>query len=124
MSLAPGEQREVEFDPADHPQLSVDHPDLWWPYTMGEPALYDLHTEFRRFGRASDERLQRFGIREVSQHRDDDTSHPELGGGGNFYLTVNGRDLAIRGAAYAPTCSTPTIRHATPPRCATSRTWA
>lgn len=100
--LAPGEEREVAFDPADHPQLSIDHPDLWWPYTMGDPALYDLRTEFRRFGRDSDERLQRFGIRELSQHRDDDTSHPELGAGGNFYLTVNGRDLAIRGAAYAP----------------------
>ncbi|MBX7455075.1 glycoside hydrolase [Mycolicibacterium sp. 3033] len=100
--LAPGESREVAFSPDRYPELTLDHPDLWWPYTMGDPALYDLRTEFRRFGHVSDDRAQRFGIREVSQHRDGDTSHPELGTGGNFYLTVNGRDFPVRGAAYTP----------------------
>jgi len=102
VTLAAGETREVVFDPGDHPALALDHPDLWWPYTMGDPALYDLHTEFRRYDRDSDVRDQRFGIRTVTQHRDGDTSHPELGTGGNFYLTVNGRDFPVRGAAYTP----------------------
>ncbi|WP_370464442.1 glycoside hydrolase [Mycolicibacterium sp. 018/SC-01/001] len=102
VTLAPGESREVRFGADRYPELTVAHPDLWWPYTMGEPALYDLHTEFRRYGHESDSRTQRFGIRTVSQHRDSDTSHPELGTGGNFYLTVNGRDFPVRGAAYSP----------------------
>ncbi|AFM17640.1 beta-galactosidase/beta-glucuronidase [Mycolicibacterium chubuense NBB4] len=102
VSVGPGQEREVSFDRAAYPQLSVDEPDLWWPYTMGDPALYDLRVEFRRYNRVDDARRQRFGIREISQHRDADTSHPELGAGGNFYLTVNGKDLLVRGAAYAP----------------------
>ena len=44
----------------------------------------------------------RFGIRTVSQHRDNDHQFPELGKGGSFYLTVNGRDFLVRGAAYTP----------------------
>ncbi|MGE0220301.1 glycosyl hydrolase 2 galactose-binding domain-containing protein [Mycolicibacterium sp.] len=102
VTLAPGEDREIALGADEFPQLRVADPDLWWPYTMGEPALYDLRTEFRRANRAADAVGQRFGIRQVTQHRDRDTSHPELGAGGNFYLRVNGRNFAVRGAAYAP----------------------
>ncbi|MBI3216878.1 MAG: glycoside hydrolase [Mycobacterium sp.] len=102
VTLRPGEDRQVQFDPAAFPALQVDHPDLWWPYTMGKPDLYDLHLEFRQYGRVVDSASQRFGIRTVTQHRDDDTSFPELGTGGNFYLQVNGRDFLVRGATYTP----------------------
>src|SRR5262249_53278026 len=47
--LAAGEQREVSFDPEKFSQLTVHNPDLWWPYTMGRPDLYDLQLEFRQF---------------------------------------------------------------------------
>ena len=42
MTLLPGEQREVTFSPDDFDELTVANPDLWWPYTLGEPNLYDL----------------------------------------------------------------------------------
>ena len=102
VTLAAGEEREIALGPDEFPELRVEHPDLWWPYTLGEPALYGLRTEFRQYNRAADVQELRFGIRDVSQHRDTDTSHPELGTGGNFYLTVNGRNFPVRGAAYAP----------------------
>lgn len=102
VSLAAGEQREVSFSPSDFSQLTVDHPDLWWPYTMGAPNLYDLRLEFRQFGSAVDETHQRFGVRTISQFRDDDERFPELGTGGSFYLQVNGRDFLVRGATYTP----------------------
>jgi exo-1,4-beta-D-glucosaminidase len=102
VTLAAGESREIALRPDEFPELRVENPDLWWPYTMGEPALYGLRTEFRRYNRAADVTELRFGIRDVSQHRDTDSSHPELGAGGNFYLTVNGKDFPVRGAAYAP----------------------
>lgn len=102
VSLAGGEQREVGFSPSDFHQLVLDHPDLWWPYTMGDPNMYDLHLEFRQFGSPVDETRQRFGVRTVSQFRDDDERFPELGTGGSFYLKVNGRDFLVRGAAYTP----------------------
>ena len=78
------------------------NPDLWWPYTLGKPNLYDLRLEFSQFGQMSDSSDLRFGIRTVSQHRDSDGDFPDLGKGGNFYLTVNGRDFLVRGAAYTP----------------------
>ncbi|MDP9167990.1 MAG: glycoside hydrolase, partial [Actinomycetota bacterium] len=102
VSLAPGEQREVGFSPADFSQLVLDHPDLWWPYTMGAPNMYDLRLEFRQFGSPVDETHQRFGVRTVSQFRDDDDRFPELGAGGSFYLKINGRDFLVRGATYTP----------------------
>ncbi len=102
VSLTPGEQREVSFTATDFSQLTVANPDLWWPYTMGDPDMYDLRLEFRQFGSPVDETHQRFGVRTISQFRDDDERFPELGTGGSFYLQVNGRDFLVRGATYTP----------------------
>jgi exo-1,4-beta-D-glucosaminidase len=102
VTLAAGEQREISFTPDKFAQLTVDKPDLWWPYTMGRPDLYDLHLEFRQFNRPIDTEHLRFGIRSVQQFRDQDQQFPELGKGGNFYLKVNGKDFLVRGAAYTP----------------------
>ena len=54
VTLGAGERREVRFDPDSYAALTVHNPDLWWPYTMGEPNLYNLHLEFRQYGRATD----------------------------------------------------------------------
>ena len=102
LSLSPGETREVAFDADKYPSLVVAKPDLWWPYTMGEPALYDLHLEFVQDQRVSDSTLIRFGIRSITEHRDQDAEFPDKGKGGNFYLQVNGRDFRVRGANYTP----------------------
>lgn len=101
VSLSPGETREIKFTPGSFPQLIVHNPDLWWPYTMGKPALYDLHLEFVANKQVSDKDSIRFGIRKVTQHRDQDEQFPSAGKGGNFYLQINGRNFLIRGAAYA-----------------------
>src|SRR6185437_4822870 len=50
VSLAASEQREVSFSPEQFPKLNVQHPDLWWPYTMGQPNLYDLRLTFAANG--------------------------------------------------------------------------
>ncbi|MFG1932799.1 glycoside hydrolase [Mycobacterium sp. NPDC048908] len=101
-TLGAGEQRDVSFTPDEFSQLTVRNPDLWWPYTMGRPDLYDLRLEFRQFNRPVDQKSLRFGIRSVQQFRDNDEQYPDLGKGGNFYLKVNGRDFLVRGAAYTP----------------------
>ena len=102
VSLAPGEDRRIAFTPDDFAALTVENPDLWWPYTLGDPNLYDLDVQFWRYNQVSDAEQQRFGIRSVVGHRDDTEQFPQFGAGGDFYLTVNGRDLLVRGAAYAP----------------------
>ncbi len=102
VTLGPGERREVTFAPKAFEALTLAHPDLWWPYTLGAPDLYDLALEFRQYNRVVDAKRQRFGVRTVQQFRDDDETHPEMGRGGNFYLSVNGRDFLVRGATYTP----------------------
>jgi exo-1,4-beta-D-glucosaminidase len=102
VTLKPGEDREVRFAPEAFRALEVSHPDLWWPYTLGAPDLYDLDLEFRQYDHVVDAAHQRFGIRTVQQFRDNDEQYPELGRGGSFYLKVNGRDFLVRGATYTP----------------------
>jgi exo-1,4-beta-D-glucosaminidase len=98
VTLSPGEDREVSFTPDKFAQLTVKNPDLWWPYTMGQPNLYDLRLEFRVNNEVSDTTQTRFGIRTIAQNRDEGFS----GNGGDFYLTVNGKNFLVRGAAYTP----------------------
>lgn len=100
VTLGPGERREVTFDPDRFAALELDRPDLWWPYTLGDPALYDLKLEFWQRDHVIDSTRMRFGVRTFRQGRDSDERFP--GSGGNFYLTVNGRDFPVRGAVYTP----------------------
>ena len=104
MTLAAHESREVSFTPENFPQLAIGNPDLWWPYTMGQPNLYGLELNFVEDGgqEVSDRQSIRFGIRTITQHRDKDEQFPDLGKGGNFYLQVNGKDFLARGAVYTP----------------------
>jgi exo-1,4-beta-D-glucosaminidase len=102
VSLFRKETKEVAFSPEAYPELTVPDPDLWWPYRWGAPNLYHLQMQFKVDDRISDSQDIDFGIRKITQERDSDTSFPEIGTGGNFYLRVNGRDYLIRGAAYTP----------------------
>lgn len=102
VKLAAKEMREIAFTPEEFPQLHICQPDLWWPYTMGEPNLYDLHVEFHQGENVSDALSLQFGIRMVTQHRDDDAHHGRPPAGGNFYFKINGKDFAVRGADYSP----------------------
>jgi exo-1,4-beta-D-glucosaminidase len=102
VSLFRDEVKEVSFSPDTFPELLVRDPDLWWPYRWGSPNLYHLQLQFKVKDDVSDAQGINFGIRKITQHRDNDTSFPEIGTGGNFYLQVNGRDYLIRGAAYTP----------------------
>ena len=91
-----------EFTPEKYKELIATHPDLWWPYTMGTPALYNLQLKFEQNETLSDSARIRFGIRSITQHRDSSKQFPDMGKGGNFYLKVNGRDFLVRGADYTP----------------------
>jgi exo-1,4-beta-D-glucosaminidase len=102
IGLAPGEKRQASFAPSQYPQLAIVNPDVWWPYTMGNPSLYDLHLEFLEDKRLSDVADIRFGIRSITQYRDQDEQFPAVGKGGNFYLKINGRDFLVRGGVYTP----------------------
>src|ERR1051325_708518 len=61
---------QVLFDPADFPQLNIDHPNLWWPYPVGPQNLERLDISFESGGHVSDRRQLQFGIREITSEID------------------------------------------------------
>ena len=101
VTLAPHETREISFAPGQFAQLVVHNPDLWWPYTMGSSSLYDLHVEFKNDSEVSDAESIQFGIRKVTQHRDNDLRFSKTNEG-NLYFQVNGKNFPVRGADYTP----------------------
>lgn len=93
VDLAASESRKVLFTPEKYPELKLAHPRLWWPYQMGTPELYTAHLRVEIGGQISDSANVRFGIREVTS---------ELTARGYRLFKINGRNLLIRGAAWAP----------------------
>ncbi len=102
--LLRNQAKEVAFTPAEYAQLTVQDPDLWWPYQWGDAKLYHLKLDFKADDKSetSDSQAIDFGIRKITQARDSDNSFPDIGTGGNFYLKINGRDYLIRGGVYSP----------------------
>ena len=102
VSLFRDETKEISFSPGAYSDLVVSDPDLWWPYRWGKPNLYHLKLQFKINDEVSDSQQIDFGIRKIVQKRDNDTSFPQIGTGGNFYLQINGKDYLIRGGVYTP----------------------
>jgi hypothetical protein len=66
-----GQAATISLTPADHPQLTVRQPRLWWPNGYGEPALHELEISASIGGSVSDRRQHRFGIREFGYSYDE-----------------------------------------------------
>ena len=92
VSLAPGERKDVAFEPARFPQLKMLRPRLWWPAQMGTPHLYNLRLDFVVGRQTSDWAGTAFGIREVRSQLDDKK---------RLFFTVNGRRILIRGGGWS-----------------------
>ena len=93
VELAASESKAVVFAPDRYPQLRIAHPRLWWPYQMGKPEMYTAHLQVEAGGQVSDSASVQFGIREVTS---------QLTEKGYRLFKINGRNLLIRGAAWAP----------------------
>jgi exo-1,4-beta-D-glucosaminidase len=93
VELAAKESKLVTLTPENFAQLHIRHPRLWWPAPLGPQDLYDLHLEFESGGEVSDQRDVSFGIREVTS---------ELGQQDQRIFKINGKNILIRGAGWAP----------------------
>ncbi len=91
ITLAAHEKRAVKLDSAAHPGLAFKKPQLWWPYQLGTPHLYDLSLSFDIGGKTSDSSTSKFGIRQVGAKLNKDK---------HLVYSVNGKPLLIRGAGY------------------------
>jgi exo-1,4-beta-D-glucosaminidase len=93
VELAAGETRIVSFTPEQFPQLALKNPRVWWPAPLGPQSLYTAALEFESAGGVSDAARVTFGIRKVTS---------ELNDKGYRQFKINGRNILIRGAGWAP----------------------
>ncbi|MGW3962731.1 glycosyl hydrolase 2 galactose-binding domain-containing protein [Amycolatopsis sp. NPDC005003] len=87
-------KRTVAFAP-----VKIDHPQVWWPYSMGGQPLYTLTTAVSQDGVLSTSSKSTFGIRTVTS-RLVGKSAPLPEGARQF--TINGKDFVFRGGGFAP----------------------
>jgi len=93
VELAAKESKTVRLTADQFPQLKLAEAHLWWPYQMGEPYLYSANFRVDVGGAESDSAKVKFGVREVTS---------ELTPTGGRLFKVNGKNVLIRGAAWAP----------------------
>jgi exo-1,4-beta-D-glucosaminidase len=91
-TLQPGETRSIKLTPEAHPELKFNGVQLWWPWELGAPQLYDLKITAAVGDETSDQNQIRFGIREVSDYITPD---------GYRGYQVNGKKILIRGGGWA-----------------------
>lgn len=87
VSLEPNEAKLIELNSITFPQLSINHPQLWWPNGYGNQSLQQLNLEFQIDGLVSDKKELEFGIREYTYCYENN----------NLNLHVNGYPVIIRG---------------------------
>ncbi len=77
-------------------EITVEHPELWWPNGYGAQPLYDISVELKAGGRLLDAWKKRIGLRTLTVHREKDQW------GECFCHRVNGVDIFAMGADYIP----------------------
>jgi exo-1,4-beta-D-glucosaminidase len=69
VTLGPGLSQTILFSPSAYSQLTISHPQVWWPYQMGGQPLYELDAAVFSQGRLSDAAPEQdFGIRTVGTY--------------------------------------------------------
>ena len=97
-ALGPHATRTVTFTPSAFPELTIQQPQVWWPYQMGGQPLYRLQASVSRGGAVSDEApAVTFGIRSVSTHM---TAPSAMAPQGVRVFDINGHPFVFRGGGF------------------------
>jgi exo-1,4-beta-D-glucosaminidase len=90
--LQPHETKSITLTPANHPELHLQHAQLWYPWELGTPHLYTLQLTATINNQLADQKSSRFGIRETKDYMTPD--------GYRGYM-INGQKILIRGGGWA-----------------------
>jgi exo-1,4-beta-D-glucosaminidase len=78
--------------------VTIDHPQIWWPYQLGGQPMYTLSTSVAQQGKNGPSTSETFGIRTVTTSLVGKSA--EAPDGVRAYQ-INGRPLLIRGGGFA-----------------------
>jgi exo-1,4-beta-D-glucosaminidase len=92
--------RTVSFTPSTFPGLTIENPQIWWPYQLGGQPLYTMATQVSQNGAVLDSTSETFGIRTVTSYLTSGTSKGAPNGARAF--KINGVPIVIRGGGFSP----------------------
>lgn len=92
INAAPG-RHEFILRPADHHELVIQKPHMWWPVTYGDHPLYRLNVTSTVDGKTAGEASSLLAVRTVGSYI--------LPSGGRAFL-CNGRTIRLTGGAWIP----------------------
>ncbi|MGH3405738.1 MAG: hypothetical protein ACRDRJ_25080 [Streptosporangiaceae bacterium] len=99
VTLPAGATSTVTFTPRSDPQLTLRHPQLWWPYQMGGQPLYRVRAWVSAHGQVSDvSRSVLLGIRSVSTYL---TAPSAEAPDGVRVFEINGVPFDFRGGGWS-----------------------
>jgi exo-1,4-beta-D-glucosaminidase len=93
LRLAAGASQDVALTPAAYPQLTIQHPRVWWPYQMGGQPLYRL-----QMSAGGDGSQQTFGIRTITSRL---VGASPLAPQGSRQFLVNGVPFTFRAGGWS-----------------------
>jgi hypothetical protein len=98
VAVAANSTQTVMFDPSNNPSLTIDHPQLWWPWQMGGQPLYTLQMNAAQGASISDTApSETFGIRTVTSSLTTPTAQwPD----GVRQFAVNGKQFVWRSGGW------------------------
>lgn len=93
VSLRSYEEKTVTLTSDEFSQLTIDNPDLWWPWDMGEQHLHSAEFSVIIDDKITDSKTTNFGIREITS---------QINKHGALHFAVNGKEILIKGTAWSP----------------------
>jgi exo-1,4-beta-D-glucosaminidase len=100
VTVPAGSTQTVSFTPSAFPSLTIQNPQVWWPYQLGGQPLYTLATQVSQNGTVLDSTSETFGIRTVTSYLTSGTSAGAPSGARAF--KINGVPIVIRGGGFSP----------------------
>jgi exo-1,4-beta-D-glucosaminidase len=89
----------VSFTPSSFPFLTINNPQVWWPYQLGGQPLYTLGLTVAQGSTQYNSTSETFGIRTVTSYL---TGSNAIEPSGARAFKINGVPIVIRGGGYDP----------------------